>query len=365
MSARRKHRGWIVAAAIALLLGLAGLAGIAGCGGSSDEGVSYGPNGASGPPTTVFWRDEAAGEVSQTAATGMEQAVSGTLGVLAARTDQKVITTAQLDIEVESGKFQNVFDQALLLANRYGGYIVSSNSQASGEEDSMKSGTVTLRLPVSDFSMAMGEARKLGEIKRQYITTEDVTAEYIDLEARITNSEANVRQLLGLLAKAKTVDEILQVQSVLTSAQAELEQLKGQQRYLDEHTSYSTLTMSIYETGVETTPAGEWGFVTALKDALHNIVEAINQIVRGLGWLIPTLVVIALVAFIVYLIVRRLARRSRERSLERYQGYRQHGWQGQPGPDNAAGSPVAATTPEPCPPADSGPAGQTGDGKAK
>lgn len=357
MSARRRHRGWIVAAAIALLLGLAGLAGVAGCGDSGSEGVSYDSNGSSVPTTTAaVWRDETSGEASQAPGVGMDQAMSGTLAALAAGTDQKVITTAQLDIEVESGKFQTVFDQALLLADRYGGYVVSSNSQASGEEDSMQSGTVTLRIPVTGFSTAMGEARKLGEIKNQYITTEDVTEEYVDLEARITNSEANVRQLLGLLAKAETVDEILQVQAVLTSAQAELEQLKGRQRYLDEHTSYSTLTMNIYETGVETTPQGEWGFVAALKDALHNFIDAINRIVRGLGWLIPTLVIIAVIAFIAYLIVRRIVRRNRERAQERYQGYQQHGWPG-PGMGNPGMAPGA--------PAGGGATGQTKDGDSK
>ncbi len=365
MSARRKHTGWIVAAAIVVVLGLAGLAGVAGCGDSGKEGVSHDSNGLSGPSTTAFYGtattvaygDGGFGEASQAPGVGMDQAVSGTLGALAAGTGQKVITTAQLDIEVESGKFQTVFEQALLLADRHGGYVVSSNSQASGEEDSMKSGTVTLRIPVTGFSTAMGEARKLGEVKNQSIGTEDVTEEYVDLKARITNSEANVRQLLGLLAKAKTVDEVLQVQQVLTSAQAELEQLQGRQRYLDEHTSYSTLTMNIYETGVETAPKGEWGFVTALRDALHNLVGAINQIVRGLGWLIPTLVVIAIIAFIAYLIVRRIVRGNRERAQQRYQGYQPQGWPGQPGPGNPVGAPA--------PPAGDGVAGQTKDGGSK
>lgn len=357
MSARRRHRGWIVAAAIALILGLAGLAGVAGCGGSGKEGVATDSNSFGGPSTTVVYRDEGFGEASQAPTAGMDQAVNGTLGALTAGTGQKVITTAQLDIEIERGKFQAAFEQALLLADRHGGYVVSSSSQASGEEDSMKSGTVTLRIPVTGFSTAMGEARKLGEVKNQSIGTEDVTEEYVDLKARITNSEANVRQLLGLLAKAKTVDEVLQVQQVLTSAQAELEQLEGRQRYLDEHTSYSTLTMNIYETGVETTPKGEWGFVTALKDALHNLIDAINQIVRGLGWLIPTLVVIAIIAFIAYLIVRRIVRRNKERAQARYQGYQQHGWQGQPGPGNPVGPPAS--------PAGDGVAVPTKDGDSK
>jgi len=329
MGRKRRLRGWAVAVAVAVFLGIAGLIGVAGCGDSESEGVS---SGSGGPSTTVAMpMEETPSAADGDSAVGLDPALGGTLGALRAGTGQKIITNAQLDIEVETGKFQSVFNQALLLADRYGGYVVGSNSQASGEEDSMKSGVVTIRIPVDAFDNALSDAGKLGEVKNQYITTEDVTEEYVDLEARITNSEAHVRQLLELLSRAKTVDEILQVQQVLTSAQAELEQLKGRLRYLDEHTSYSTLTMSIYETGVEVTAPGEWGFVTALKDALHNFIDAINQIVRGLGWLIPTLVVIAIIAYVVYLIWRRIARRNRIRAQERYLQYQQQVWQGQPG----------------------------------
>jgi len=65
-----------------------------------------------------------------------------------------------------------------------------------------------------------------------------------------------------------------------------LEQLKGQMRYLEEHTAYSTLTITLYEAGAATTPPDEWGFVKALKDAVHNLVNAFSAVVRGLGWII-------------------------------------------------------------------------------
>ena len=73
------------------------------------------------------------------------------------------------------------------------------------------------------------------------------------------------------------MDEILQVQQVLAQAQQQLEELQGRLRYLDEHTSYSTITMAIYETGVVVTPPGEWGITKAFKDALHNLVGAVER----------------------------------------------------------------------------------------
>jgi membrane protein implicated in regulation of membrane protease activity len=129
------------------------------------------------------------------------------------------------------------------------------------------------------------------------------------------------------------VDEVLQVQGTLTQAQQDLEQLEGRMRYLDEHTSYSTITMSIFEAGAEVKTTTAWGVGGAFSAALHNLVRAFNAIVRGLGVLIPVLIVIAIIAYIVYLVVRAIVRRNRRRQQATYQAYQQGrtGPAGQPG----------------------------------
>lgn len=348
MSTFLSHKGWSILVALVLVLGLAALVGVGGCGEAeialppTQDGeytsttwgaaasTAAGAGGADQPEPYYYGvRDESSGSSS-----GVEYdtTAAGTLTALSAASGQKIISNATLEIEVESGKFQTVYDQALLLATHYGGYLVSSQSYASGEENSMKSGTVAIRVPAASFSQALSEAGKLGEVKSQEVGTQDVTEEYVDLQARIKNSQAHVNSLLTLLGQAKTVDEILQVQQVLIYAQQELEQLEGRQRYLDEHTSFSTITMSIYETGVEAHSSTEWGITRAFKDGLHNLVDAVNAIIRGLGVLIPVLVVLGIIAYAVYRIVRSISRRNRERAQARYQGYPQQGWAGQSAP---------------------------------
>ena len=269
---------------------------------------------------------------------------NGGLIALEGTAGQKVISDAQMEIEVESGTFESAFNQALLLADRYGGYVVTSSAYAGGAEEGMKNGSIAIRVPAASFSRALADAGKLGEVRNQQIQTQDVTEEYVDLEARIANSEAHVRALLALLAKAKTVDEILQVQQVLTGAQQQLEELKGRQRYLDEHTSFSTLALNIYETGtVITTTDTEWGFVGALKDAVRNLVGAVNAIVRGLGVLVPVVIVLGIIAYIVYRIWRSIARGRREREAARYQPHPE-GWRAPAGPQPPATHAPAAST---------------------
>jgi uncharacterized membrane protein len=350
MLAMRRHKGWAVALVVVMVLMFAALAGFTGCRGA-DESVSTTAAGSYLRPTattaaaaTTVWRDAEEGGKAPSATPaydssnsfGTAVAMAGTLATMQAASGQKIIADAQLEIEVENGKFQTVFDQALLLAERYGGYLVSSNSYASGEENAMKSGTIAIRVPSSSFTQALSDAGKLGTLKTQTLSTQDVTEEYVDLQARIKNSEAHVNALVALLAKAKTIDEILQVQSTLTYAQEQLEQLKGRLRYLDEHTDYSTITMSIYEKGTEPVTSSSWGVGSAFKDALHYIVRVFNGIIRGLGVLIPVLIVLAIIAYVVYRIVIAVSRRNRQKQQALYQSQPQ-GWrppmQAGPGPE--------------------------------
>ncbi len=230
---------------------------------------------------------------------------------------QKIMKEAILDIEVDKGSFQSRFDKAQQLAGLYGGYVLSSNSTASGDEDVLKSGTVSIRVPADSFDKMMAEAKKLGDVKYENTSTTDVTEEYTDLSAQITIAQTNVNAILALYAKAKTIDEILQVQQQLMYAQQQLEQLKGRMQYLEAHTTYSTLTMNIYEAGTEVvTPTGEWGFVQALKDAVHNLVDAFSAVARGLGWILPILVVVGVLAGIIYATVKATGRRNRQSKKE-------------------------------------------------
>jgi hypothetical protein len=344
------HRGWVVAGIIVLFMALAAIIGLGGCAGGASESVTttaagsvttYAPAGVS--TTMAAASEEARDSSSGAPAYGTNGVIQDdpvvVLSSLQQASGQKIISDAQMELQVEAGQFQNAFAQALLIADRYGGYIVASNSQATGEEDSLKSGTVAIRIPSSTFDTALADAGKIGEVKNRQIQTQDVTEEYVDLQARITNSKSNVQAIQALMAKAKTVDEILQVQQVLTAAQQQLEQLLGRQRYLDEHTSYSTLTMTIYEAGAVVTPPSEWGITKALKDGLHNLVNAFNSIVRGLGVLIPVLVVLAIIALLAYRIWLWAARRRKVGEAARYQPQPQ-GWSGHPRPPQAG--PAAA-----------------------
>jgi hypothetical protein len=226
--------------------------------------------------------------------------------------DQKVVSTANLQLEVAKGKFQSAFGQATLLAQRYDGYIVSSQSSATGDSSQLRSGTIALRVPSASFPQALRDAGQLGTVKSRQVDSQDVTGEYVDLQARLVNAQTQEKALQDLLLKAKTVDEVLQVRQVLSANEQEIEQLKGQLQYLKEHTSYATLTLGMVEVGAVVTPSTPgWGFVAALEDALRGFVATFNGLIVGLGSVLPVVILLALGAWIVY----RLLRSHKDRSL--------------------------------------------------
>lgn len=250
------------------------------------------------------------------------------LDVAAASTGRKVISNASMFIEVAAGKFQLAYDQANNLADQYGGYIVSSDATATNEAGVLRSGTVVIRVPSQSFTQALASASKLGDLKSRKVETQDVTEEYVDLQARLANAQSQEKALISLMDKAKTVDEVLQVRQVLTQTQQEIEQLKGRIKFLDEHSSYSTIAISLYEPGSEAQTNGGWGFIAALKNALHAFVGTINDIIVGLGGALPVLALLALLAWIAYRISGPILRRSRARRDAQAAGYRY----GQPQP---------------------------------
>lgn len=269
--------------------------------------------------TTVSASSESAGEESLEPA---RDSVSGGVPDDGARyssgaagdLDRKIISNAKVQVEVEEGGFQPAFDQALLLADKYGGYIIASESYASEEEQSMRRGMISLRVPAESLNRALRDLGDLGTVTSRRVETEDVTGEFVDLEARLKNAEAQEQSLLELMSEAETVEDTLQVQRVLSNTRAEIEQLKGRLNYLEEHTDYSTLTLTLYEPGSTANAQRDWGFMRAWRNAAEAFVSTLNSLIVGLGGALPVLVIFFLILWGVYRLAAPAVRRAQESS---------------------------------------------------
>jgi hypothetical protein len=177
------------------------------------------------------------------------------------------------------------------------GFISGTDAQANPTtNDQIRTGVIAFMVPATRFDDTIDQLSKLGKVQNEHISGQDVSGQYVDLNARLVNAESQRAAMLALLAQAHNINDIITVQNQIGQITGEIEQLKGQIKYLDTNTAYSTVTVSMTEAGapVQVARSDSWGFATALTDAAHNFVTTINYVVTGLGAIGPVLVLLGL-----------------------------------------------------------------------
>ena len=216
-----------------------------------------------------------------------------------------VIRTAQLSITVGSGLFDSKLQAVRTLVESEGGYIAGTDAQASPadtpENTSIRTGVISFMVPAAHFDDAIDQLTKVGKVQSEHITGTDVSAQYVDLNARLVNAQAQLDAMRALLKQATNINDIIAVQNQIGQITAQIEQLKGQIKYLDDNTSYSTVAVTLTESGApaQSSPSDSWGFVTALNQGAHNFMTTINYLVTGLGAAGPFLVLLG-IGFLVW-----------------------------------------------------------------
>jgi ribosomal protein S19E (S16A) len=150
--------------------------------------------------------------------------------------DRQIVYTASMSLSVFN--LEEATKTAEVLPESYGGYI-----------HSMSRGHMIMRIPSKNLRTAMQDLEALGVVEQRSLQAQDVTAEYVDIDARVRVLEETQKQMVELLAKARTVDEALAVRQALDQITMELEVLKGRMRQLQNMISFSTLTVSLVERG--------------------------------------------------------------------------------------------------------------------
>jgi hypothetical protein len=207
-----------------------------------------------------------------------------------------VIRQAQLSITVASGAFDSKLTDVRTLVELAGGYIAGTDAQVPQSDTQIRTGVINFMVPAANFDSVLDQLAKVGKLQNEHITGLEVGSQYVDLRARLANAEAQRNAMLTLLTQAKTISDIIQVQNQIGQITVQIEQLKGQIKYLDDNTSYSSVTVKLTESGApaQTASSDSWGFATALSNAEHNFVTTINYAITGLGAVGPFLVLLGL-----------------------------------------------------------------------
>ena len=234
-------------------------------------------------------------------------------------TSSLIIKTGQLDLQVSDPEGASA--QANGVVTAAGGYTAASSR--SGAADSLNI-SITYRIPVDKWDAtlnALHHAAGSGTIKilDEQIQSQDVTAQAVDLDARLTNLRATEQALLAIMARAGTIADTLAVETQLSDVRGQIEQLQAQRNQLGDQASMSTLTVQFMATPkTETTAAtNNWDFGQTVDDATAALVKVGQSAATTLVWLVivglPILLGLA-VLYLIYRLVRRLRRRTTKKT---------------------------------------------------
>jgi len=211
---------------------------------------------------------------------------------------QLIIKTGTLVLEVFD--YDETYSNIINLTRSYEGYISSYNMytvKISGEK--VKKGIFVIRLPSDYFESAMETFRDLGEVSTEDVTTRDVTEEYVDLDSRLRNLQAQEEQYLALLEKAWEIEDILLIQKELERVRGEIERLLGRMKYLEDQATLSTIRIEYNEKEPEPNLWDQLGLDKAWEIGIATFVIFIRGFVIFLvGWSIPIIVIILIVSTI-------------------------------------------------------------------
>jgi hypothetical protein len=155
-------------------------------------------------------------------------------------------------------------------ADRLGGFVVSS--ETSGDDDYLTA-RIVFRVPSERFDEALGGVSGIAhKVLSRSVSGEDVTEEFVDLEARLRTLEATQQRLLDLLARSASVEEALSVNTALTDVQGQVEQVKGRMQYLKQNAAMSTVSVELQP--VPVTPLVDedgWQPIEVARGALREL----------------------------------------------------------------------------------------------
>jgi hypothetical protein len=204
--------------------------------------------------------------------------------------ERMVIQKAWLSLEVDN--LEKASDRITELTQDMNGFIADSKAWVTSA--GQRKGKIKIRIPKNNFLQTIEEIEKLGKVESKEISGEDITEEYVDLEARLKNFKQEEESLLGILGKAKKVPDILEVEKELARVRRKIEEITGRMEYLENRVELSTITISLHEPE-PITPKGK----NAFHASYEGFLSMINGIIIFFGYALPVLIIIGVIGAIV------------------------------------------------------------------
>ena len=235
----------------------------------------------------------------------------------------KIIKTVTMNTETKE------YDRALAELDRLitenGGFVESSSANGQSLDYNgvyRRSAKYTIRIPAEKLNDFLSASQQLLNVTYSHSTSENITAEYYDIQSRLEVLRTERDALNAMLEKATDVDSMLSIRDRLYNVIEEIESYETRLRVYDSLVSYSTVHMTVDEVVEYTKVQVEeptWGerLVEAFKESWENFADGFQDFTVGFLYAIPTLLVLGAIATGVILILRAIIRRRRAACVAR------------------------------------------------
>ena len=220
---------------------------------------------------------------------------------------RKVIRNANVSLKVKDAQ-QVQLDISSIITKSNGIVVNSSLNRSSG---GAKTGSIVFKILPKDLDNILRDIKILGDVESEGKTGEDVTEQYVDLQARLQNYKLVKDRLIKILdERAREVKDILEVEKEMARVGSEIESLEGKIKFLDQQTDMATVSVYFYETRIRVFSGINFGdkFNETLHVSAETFVNTFNGIIIVFAFIIP----IAFWLFLgwgAWLVIRRIIKR--------------------------------------------------------
>jgi hypothetical protein len=155
-------------------------------------------------------------------------------------------------------------------------------------------GTLSLSVPADKLDTALDQLARIGTVLQRNLSTQDVTAQYIDTTSRLKTMRASVDRVRALMVQAKDLGQVVALESELGRRQADLESLESQLATLNNSVERSTLSVSLSTPG--TAPVAQAGFAAGLRSGWDAFIASARGLFTAIGAVLPFALFFALLA---------------------------------------------------------------------
>lgn len=190
-------------------------------------------------------------------------------------------------------------------AEDLGGFMIQSNFSNPGEASNA---TVSVRVPSSSLNNYLNDLRKLSlRVVSENLSGNDITDQYTDIQARLATLNATKAKFEAIFDKASAIQDILDVQNKIIEIQAQIDNLKGQQQYMEKNTKNARITvyLSTDELALPYAPDVSWRPSVVFKNAVRSLIGTLRGVASALIWIGVYAVIWAPILIVSLLLIRK------------------------------------------------------------